>query len=99
ARHLFDGDEAPPFLAGFLGGGPDDPVRLLLHPEIQRLAEGRIFENPGASGAPMKALVRFLAKGLASGAYLSYLPVRAFKAWPRSGAGLVGTLWGLATVR
>jgi phosphatidylglycerophosphatase A len=41
----------------------------------------------------------FIVKALASGLFLSYIPYWALKHQRFSGAGLVGTFWGLALVR
>src|SRR4051794_33601462 len=43
----------------------------------------------------MKRVWTFVFKGLASGAYLSYLPERLFRNHKFTGAGLVGSAWGI----
>ena len=43
--------------------------------------------------------VPFLIKALASGFYVSYLPAHLFRKRPYTGAGLVGSLWGLLALR
>lgn len=50
----------------------------------------------GSSGTPLPAPLLFLCQALATGLYLSYLPAAFFKRSFWTGAGLVGTLWGLA---
>jgi phosphatidylglycerophosphatase A len=42
--------------------------------------------------------MNWLAKALATGFFLSYLPARLFKTRVGTGAGLVGTLWGVAVL-
>src|SRR4051812_42805425 len=43
--------------------------------------------------------MNWLAKALATGFFLSYLPARLAKTRVGTGAGLVGTLWGVAALR
>ena len=43
--------------------------------------------------------MNILIKTLASGLYLSYFPAWFFRKWPYTGAGLVGSLWGVLALR
>ncbi len=44
----------------------------------------------------MTRLFNSVTLALSSGLYLSYVPGYLFRKWPYTGAGLIGTLWGVA---
>src|SRR5471032_1463674 len=83
-------------LAGFLGHLDDDPLGLFLHSSAHGFAEARILDFEKQTVVSMK---KWPILALASGGFLSYLPVWLLPHRRTTGAGLVGSLWGVLLLK